>query len=433
MTHPPGASGGAHPFLPVSALLGGALAMVVGSAWLLADPATLTSYLGAPTAVALTHLFTLLCVTLVYVGTLQQLPAVLLVTDLAWTRLGFVALPLLVVGGAALVHGFAAGFRPGALAAGGLAVTVSLALVAAQTLRTARRSPPRDAASRGLVAAVCYLALTVAFGTLLAGARSSPALASSVGYAPALHQTTGLIGAFLLGIAASGHKLLAMFALSKGGSAWRVTAIAWLVHACVAASLAAALAPVVGWPPAAARAAYAVATVALCAAGALQVVEVGALLKRRLRKRLEAPVQRYVLAHAFLPYAGVLLASGHGEAAAVAALLGFVGLAVSGMLVKILSFLTWTAAFGSAPRRAAPPPLLRELARPRLEPVITVGLATGAVLAPLAVVTLSTPVAALAGAALLAGAGAQLWQAVTVVWRALGPDTGRPLEAVTTR
>ncbi len=430
---PPGASGGAHPYLPVSALLGGALAFTVGAAWLLLDPAALTSYLGSPGAVALTHLFTLLYVALVYVGTLQQLPAVLLVTDLAWKRLGFVALPLLVAGGAALVGGFASGFRPGPLAAGGLAVTASLALVAAQTLRTARRSPPRDAASRGLVAAVCYLALTVAFGTILAAARGSAGLAAQVGYSPALHQTAGIVGAFLLGITAAGHKLLSMFALSKGGGTWRVTGVTWLVHACVASTLVASAAPLLGWRAAAAGAASAVATLCLCAAGALQVLEVGALLKRRLRRRLEAPVQRYVLAHAFLPVAGLLLAAGLREAAAVATLLGFVGLAVSGMLVKILSFLTWTTAFGAAPRGSRPPPLLRDLTRPRLEPVITAGLGLGALAATAAVVASSTALASLAAAALFVGACAQLWQAATVVSRTVGSGVPRRLEVVTTK
>src|SRR5690606_17880555 len=81
------------------------------------------------------------------------------------------------------------------------------------------------------------------------------------------------------------------------------------------------------------------------------------------------------------PVAGLLLAAGLREAATVALLLGFVGLAVSGMLVKILSFLTWTRAFGSAAGRPGPAPLLRDLTRARLEPVITVGLGFGALAA----------------------------------------------------
>ena len=440
MTHPPGASGGAHPLVPVSALLGGALALAFGAAWLLADPGALAGYLGSPRAVALTHLFTLLHVTLVYAGTLQQLPAVLLVADLAWKRLGYVALPLLVAGGALLVHGFASGFRAVPLALGGAAATAALALVAAQTVRTAVARPPRDPASRGLVAAACYLALTMALGTLLAGARGSPAVARALGYAPELHQTAGLVGAFLLGIAAAGHKLLAMFALAKGGSAWRVTALTWLVHGSFAATLAGAASWLLGGPTGAERSAGTVATLCVCAAGALQVVEVAALLRRRLRRRLEAPVARYVLAHAFLPLAGLLLAAGLREAAVVAALLGFVGLAVSGMLVKILSFLAWTTAFGGGAGRSGPAPLLRDLTRPWLEPAITAGLGLGALAATAAVAAqaASSPASAalfatLAAASLCVGAGAQLWQAATVAWRSLRAGAAPRREVVTTK
>src|SRR5690606_37377440 len=88
-----------------------------------------------------------------------------------------------------------------------------------------------------------------------------------------------------------------------------------------------------------------VALAGIVVAAGLQLWEVKALLDRRLRKRLEAPVQRFVGAHLFLPLAGLLLLFGYQSAAAAAFLLGFVGLAVSGMLVKILSFLTWTSVY----------------------------------------------------------------------------------------
>lgn len=431
---PRGASGGAHPLLPVAALVGGALALVVGAAWLLSEPQALAGFVGSPASVALTHLFTLLFVSLIYLGTLQQLPAVLLVTDLAWRRTGWVSLPLFVVGAVLLVWGFASGFRPAALATGGSAVVVALGIAAAQVLATARRSPPRDPASRGLVTAVCYLFLTVAFGLLLASARSSPAVATAVGYPATVHQTTGLIGAFMLGIMASGHKLLSMFALSKGGPVWRLRAGIYLTHAVMALSVVAAAAPLVGLPPAVFRVTGAAAVLLVAVIGALQVVEVGELLRRRLRKRLEAPVERYVLAHAFLPFAGLMLALGWQTAAVVALLLGFVGLAVSGMLVKIISFLTWTRAFGASRNAAAPPPLLRDLTRPWLEPVVTAGLCLGAVAATLAVVTGSVLVARFAASAMLVGAVAQLAQVTTVVMRTLGRRPAAvPTKLVTTK
>jgi hypothetical protein len=161
-----------------------------------------------------------------------------------------------------------------------------------------------------------------------------------------------------------------------------------------------------------------------------------ALLGRRLRKRLEAPVRRYVIAHAFLPVSGLLVLLGQREAATAAFLLGFVGLAVSGMLVKILSFLTWTAAYAAPPprlgprsiapvggpttptataRQPSPPPLLRELLRPELEPVTTWGLAGGTVAAVFAMLTAWQPAATGAALLLAVGALAQLTQVVHIV------------------
>src|SRR5690606_15718661 len=232
---------------------------------------------------------------------------------------------------------------------GGLASLAWGALLV-QLLFTARRRKSNDLAARGLVIAVAYLALTVVLGFVLAGSRTLPAIPRTIGYPVSIHLTAGLFGAFLLGIAASGQKLLSMFALAKGGAVWRLRWLTWLIHGAVLAEVLTRLA---GWPLGGARG------VLLAGAGALQLWEVGAILRRRLRRRLEAPVQRYVVAHGFLPLAGALLLFGEAQAAALAFALGFVGLAVSGMLVKIVSFLSWTAGFAQHPagvtKTARPP------------------------------------------------------------------------------
>lgn len=426
---------GARPLLPASALVAGAAAFFVTTLFLLAQPAVLTQFVGSPRLLALTHAFTLGFVTLVYAGTLQQLPAVMFVTKLVWPRLGYATLGTLAVGTAVLVSGFGTGMRPALLAAGGALVTLALGAALVQLLLTARTRPPRDAASRALITAVAYLFITVVLGLVLAAVRARPALAGTLGYPAALHQYVGLLGAFLLGIGGAGQKLLSMFALSKGGPAWRLRAMAYLVHASVLAVVLGILGlpgEVVGW----------LALLALVVASALQVWEVMALLKRRLRKRLEAPVRRYVIAHAFLPAAGVLLVLGYREAATAAFLLGFVGLAVSGMLVKILSFLTWTAAYAPAVPWAPPaapvtrigsaatpgpaasrtpvrqpsrPPLLRDLLRPELEPVTTWGLAGGTVAAVTAMITAWEPASTGAALLLALGALAQFAQVVHIV------------------
>jgi len=214
--------------------------------------------------------------------------------------------------------------------------------------------------------------------------------------------------------------------------------MAYLVHVCVAALVVGVVAGA-GASGAAGVLAW-VSLGALVAASTLQVWEVVALLRRRLRKRLEDSVMRYVIGHAFLPVAGVLLLVGQREAATTAFLLGFVGLAVSGMLIKILSFLTWTAAYAAPrsvqPRPAAPqggatgaspgpssPPLLRQLLRPELEPLTTWTLGGGAGLATLTMalssdLTAVASVSAVAAAiALTIGAASQLAQTLHIVYR----------------
>lgn len=413
----PPAAGRADPpaALPLGALLVGTLALAAGAAALATRPAVLASAAPTPAFLALTHAVTLGYVALLFAGTLQQLLSVLLVTRLAWPRLGTVTLPALAAGSAAVVGGFARGFEPGLLAAGGTLVTLALGATALQAVRTLAGASRRDAAARGLVAAAAYLALTAALGFLLATAPHLPPLARLLGYPVGLHLAVGLYGAFLLGIAAAGQRLLAMFALAKRTHAVRLRTLTGLVHAAIVAELLTAFAHVP---------LHGVATGLLAAAGALQLWEVTALLRVRLRRRLEPPVQRYLLAHAFLPLAGVLALTGHRPGAGIALLLGFVVLAVSGMQVKIASFLTWQGRY-AARGGAARAPLLRDMLLPGLEPLTTVGLGAGAAAAALAASLRSEPWANAAAVLLAIGAWAQLIQTLAIVFGRHASRAGR--------
>lgn len=406
---------GAPPALPIAALLAGAAALLAGAGWLAFAPRALLGAVNAPSLVGLTHVFTLGFVGLVFAGTLQQLPAVMLVTDLAWPRLGLVALPLLLAGAGSVVAGFAAGFAPLPLALGGAVVSLAWLLLLAQLVATALRRWPKDAAGQALVASVAFLALTVVLGFALAGARSAPGVAAALGYPVRLHLTTGMFGAFLLGIAGAGQKLLGMFALAKGTAQWRLRLLGLLVALALLAEALAAFARLpLGPRP----------QLLLAAAAALQLLEVRAILRVRLRRRLEPPIRRYVLAHAFLPAAGLLALAGLPAAAAAAFLVGFVGLAVSGMLVKILSFLTWTARFAGGAGVSAGAPLLRDLFRGELEPVTTWALAGGAASLSATLALRQPALAPLAAGLLLLGSASQLAQAVHVVVAALRPVRG---------
>ncbi len=397
---------GAPAAVPIALLLVGALGFLAGCTWLLLDARLLLGPVAAPGLVALVHVFTLLFVGLVFAGTLQQLPAVMFVTTLAWPWLGYLTGPLLATGTVLVIGGFAAGFAAAPLAAGAVLVSCGWLLLLAQLLATARKRWPRDSGSRALISSTFFLTLTVILGFLLAGARSSPAVAAVTGYPVNLHLSVGLFGAYLLGIIGSGQKLLSMFALSKGGTDWRVRLAGWLVAAGVLAEALKAFAGVSTGP---------LPLALLASAALLQLLEMHAILRRRLRRKLEAPILRYVLAHCFLPVAGVLLLAGEPVAAAAAFLVGFIGLAVSGMLVKITSFLMWTAVFAGGGGVSRGAPLLKDLLRAELEPVTTWALAAGA-LALCA--TLVWPVAALAYQAaslLFIGALSQFLQVAHVV------------------
>lgn len=399
---------GAPPFLPIGTLLVGALALLAGGAVLLPNAAVLAGPVNSPTMVALVHVFTLGFVGLIFAGTLQQLPAVMFVTKLAWPRLGYVTTPLLVLGSAAVVTGFARGFAPTWLQWGAIGTSLAWLLLLAQLVATALRRWPKDAGSHALILSVVFLAFTVIAGFLLASARTTLSVASVVGYPVKLHLTLGLFGAFMLGIVGSGQKLLSMFALSKGGGQWRVRAAIYLVAAAlVAESVQAFLRVQLGPLP----------TLLLAAGGLMQLVEVYAIHKRRLRKKLEAPIERYVLAHLFMPVAGLLVLFGQPAAAGAAFLVGFIGLAVSGMLVKITSFLVWTAVFANAKTGGVSggAPLLRDLMRDELEPVTTWSLTGGALLLCATFVTHQPALAYAAASLLLVGAASQFVQVVHVV------------------
>lgn len=351
--------------LPLAGVFGGSLALLAGAVALSFRPAVLIGYHGSGPFLALTHTLTLGFITLVFIGTLQQLLPVLLVTSLELPRLGYLTQPLLLIGSLGVVLGFALGFEPWLLASGAGLVVVALWLAVLQAFLSSRHAPKRDAAAKGLVVSTLYLALTVTLGLLLAGARQQAWLANVVGYPVRLHLMVGLAGAFLLGIATAGQRLLAMFALAKKLQAWRLKAITAFVHAAMFTEL---VAVVSGWPL------TVVAWLLVAVAAGLQLLEVGALLKVRLRKRLEAPIHRYLIAHAFLPLAALLAIFGHAAPAAVALLLGFAGIAVSGMLVKIASFLAWLARSRSA---SGAPVLLKELLWGRLEHPTTVAFTLG--------------------------------------------------------
>lgn len=374
------ARGNALPFwLPARFLLTGMLAVPVAYTSLVVRPAWLLGHHATPPLLAVVHIMTLLFATAIFAGAIQQLAPVLLATPLHSVRLASWSYPLIAGGGAVVVSGFALGYRVELLVVGGTLAMAGLVMVAVNVVRTALAASSRDPVDAALVASILYLVLTLAIGTLLAASRRVPALASMTDALP-LHLGLGLFGAFFLGIASAGHKLLAMFVLSHGVSALRLRWLAGLVHAAMALLLIGTLldVPVHGF-----------AAILLAAAILLFIVDAGVHLHNRRRRDVDAAVRHYLAACPFLVLAAVLTGLG-AYPGTVAALLGsFLPVLIGGMAVKILSFLTWPERYAPQVGRSAVP-LLREMPLPELERTTLWGLGIGG-LSVMAIVLWSPP------------------------------------------
>ena len=357
----------ALPFwVPARFLFTGLAALCAALTALALDPELLLGWRGTSAMLAVVHTATLLFVTMTFAGAVQQLAPVLLETPLRSLALARWSYPLLAAGGVGVVLGFAFGYRVAWLAAGGVLALSGLGLVVCNVALTAARSTRRGVADGILVTSVVYLLLTLVMGTLLALARVIPTL-SGVADALPLHVGLGLFGAFFLGIAGAGHKLLAMFVLSHGVSAARLRALGGLVHAAMALLLVGALfdLPL-----------HAVAAILLALAVLLFLADTFAHLRARRRRFLEPAVRHYVVACAFLVVALLAAAIGNWTAAVASILAGFLPTLVAGMSLKILAFLAWQHRYARHVGSRTVP-LLRDMSLAPLEPLVLWGLAVG--------------------------------------------------------
>lgn len=382
----------AVPFtLPARFLLTGAFALPIAFTLLAMRPELLGAHYAAPSVLAFVHILTLGFASLIYVGAMHQLMPVLLNAPLYSLRLGSMSFCLLAAGSLGVVVGFALGFAVLPLAAGGILAITGLLVFLSNILLTARQAPRLDSVSTALIASATYLTLTAGLGTLLVLGRAIPEITATLGYATPLHLGLGLFGSFFLAIAGAGHKLLGMFVLAHGVTQTRVRIITWLVHAALALLfLETALRISLGFA----------AGAVMVAAVATYLYDVRVIIARRARRVIERAMQHYLLAALFLPGAAGLALFGQTPAAAYAVLGGFITLAIAGMLVKIMSFLTWQHRYARKVGHEEVP-MMRDMNRPALEAISLFGLGLGAILIVGAILW-PTPVLATTAAALSA-------------------------------
>lgn len=373
-----GAMGGdnAVPFhVPARFMTVGALSLAVFWTGLAVRPELLLAHPAVPGVLAIVHVFTLGFGASVLIGALHQLVPVLLITRLRAPGWGAATWATSSAGSVAIVVGFAMGSRPAWLAIGGTLVLIGATILLVNLVATVRTARRVDAVAATVLASATALWGTVALGAAIALGRIVPSIAVALGPVRPLHLTLGLIGAFALAIAGAGHKLLSMFVLSHGASE---RPLRWVSGAVGVAVL---LAAIGAWMPTSWRSvAFAGAsstdwlahgvTAALGVALVALIIDVRAILARRVRRRTDVGVTTFLLGMALFVPAWTLLAFRRPADAVALLLTGGLALAIGGMMLKIVGFLAWQHRYaglvGRDPTRETTIPMLADMTVPAL-------------------------------------------------------------------
>ncbi len=373
-----GAMGGdnAVPFsVPARFMTVGALSLAAFWTGLAVRPELLLGHPALHGVLAVVHVFTLGFGASVLIGALHQLVPVLLITRLRAPGWGAATWATTSAGSFAIISGFATGSRPAWLAIGGTLVLIGATILLVNLIATARTARRVDAVAGTVLASAAALWGTVALGATIALGRIIPWVGVALGPVRPLHLTLGLIGAFVLAIAGAGHKLLSMFVLSHGASQ---RPLRWITAAVGSAVL---LAAVAAWMPAAWRSASFAGsgladwlahgvTAALGVALAALIIDVRAILSRRMRKRTDVGVTTFLIGVLMFVPAWTLLAFGRTADAVALLLTGGLALAIGGMMLKIVGFLAWQHRYaglvGRDPSRTTTIPMLADMTVPAL-------------------------------------------------------------------
>jgi hypothetical protein len=352
--------------------------MGLGLAWLAAAtvltayrPESLAATHAAPRVIALTHAWVLGFLVSVAAGALYQLAPVTLGTTLWSERLGWWHLALHAAGVPALVLSFWL-WSPVTLGWHGLIVAAGFVLLAVNLWQTVLRTKTRDAVAWSLVLATGWLVATGLAGLLLAANRTWMFWPSHLLPLLRAHAHLGLIGFFLTLLQGVTFRLVPMFTLSAVPD-WKTVRNGLVLSQSGLVILVPALAFSAPWPTFAA--ALLVAAGMLASAQALRLT-----LATRRKQFLDPGLAAFVrggFGLALAAAAGLLLAwpgspwgSAPGGPGAtfygLLIILGGLVPAFTGMMGKILPFLTWMRAYGPKVGRQ-PTPSAVALSHPRLE------------------------------------------------------------------
>lgn len=382
--------------LPLTFILTGLAAFMGGVVWLMVDPDLLAAYHYHQNTIAATHLFVLGWICSVIMGAMYQLVPVALETRLYSVSLAWWQFAFHVIGFPGMVWMFHVSNLK-QVGHFGSVLAVGVGLFVYNLARTLARAPKPNVVVAGIAAALFWISLTVLAGLSIAAGKcvyeSADALAPAsplgvlvrglrrVGLYLArfdslsalhAHAHLGVVGGFTMLILGVSFKLVPMFTISRVQSPRRAAA-AWLLVNLGLAGTGAAMLTHSPW-----KMTWALVIVAGLALYGWELV---AMLRARQRRPLDGGVKCFLSAVALLgplavlavllSWPGLPLNAGTGQmenAYGFLGVLGFVTLAIIGMLYKIVPFLVW---FGCYSRRIGrePVPALADLYSARWQAV----------------------------------------------------------------
>ena len=357
--------------LPLAFMALGLVWLGLATAMIVAAPETLALSHAAPAVVALAHAWVLGFFVTIAMGAVYQLAPVALSTTLwneryAWWHFGLQAIAV-----PGMVFSFAR-WDMALLGHFGCFFAVGTTLFAVNVWKTVRRSAQRDVVAWSLALAAGWLLLTVLVGLLLSANRFWHFIPLDPLALLRAHAHLGLAGFFLTLLQGVTFRLIPMFTLGEVRD-WRPARRGlWLSQLGLLG-----LAPALAWT----HGRVAALCGALVLAGLIASARALAQTLATRKKRVFDPGIRGFLAGGGVllgaAFTGVLLAwpstpggsAPGGFSAMTYAVLVFVGglLPVfTGMMGKILPFLTWMRAYGPLVGRV-PTPAAGALTKPRLE------------------------------------------------------------------
>ena len=371
--------------LPLRFIITGLFALLLGIAWLVAQPSVLASYHYNQYAIAITHLFALGFLCSVVMGAMYQLVPVALETRLYSERLAKWQFAFHLVGFIGMVWMF---WKWDMKQVGhfGSVMAVSVALFVFNIAQTLRRVPKWNVTATAVTAALGWITLTIIAGLsiaagkctyestsglatvtgingVVAGLRSLGAFMSRFDQISAMHAHAHLsgVGFFTLLIVGVSYKLIPMFVLSEIQSRRRAALSVALLNAGLAGSFVTILL----------RSPWKIFfALVIVAALAIYGWELRAILRARKRATLDWGIRYFLTAVALLIPLSMLsvalawptlpLTQFNGQLENLYGFLGLIGVisfAIIGMLYKIVPFLAWFGVYSPHVGRAKLPAL----------------------------------------------------------------------------